>query len=203
MVFFPRDTLTDICPPGCRNYRLAKTQSRILDYFAIRVRAAFAVNSAVRIPLGRWLPEAMSFLDVYPSIAHRLWPAWFLEALIYGLFREGIRWLMFRYAATNVRSLKEGVMFGLGYSCLAVLVEDGPFFSDLVGMADPVPDSSAEAMPPVPISVWLIPVVLATLDRGVVLTIFNVGTALTVMFSVQRRNLWKSLPGYGLVVCRF
>jgi len=155
--------------------------------------AAFAVNYAVSIPLDRWLPEAMPFLDADPSISPRIWPAAFLVMIIYGLIREGVRWLTFRYAATNVRSWQAGVMFGLGYACLAVLVETTPLFSDLGAAANQVPDSAAEAMPDVPFSVWLMPVVLVTLDRGVVLTIFNVSTALTVMFSVQRRNPWLFL----------
>lgn len=157
------------------------------------VLAAFVVNFAVSTPLDRWLPQAMPFLDADPSLAPRLWPAGFLVMLIYGLIREGIRWLTFRYAATSIRSWQEGVMFGLGYACLAVLVENTLLFSDLGAAANQVPDSSAEAMPDVPFSVWFVPVVLFTLYVGVVETIFNVGTALTVMFSVRRRDLWLFL----------
>ena len=165
--------------------------------------AAFAVNYAVSIPLDRWLPEAMPFLDADPSISPRLWLASFLVTLTHGLIREGIRWLTFRYAATNVRSWQAGVMFGLGYACLAVLVETTPLFSDLGAAANQVPDSSAETMPDVPLSVWFMPVILFTLYVSVVQTIFNVGTALTVMFSVQRRNLWLFLAAVLLYAVYF
>ena len=163
--------------------------------------AAFAVNSALRLPLDRWLPQAMPFLDADPSGSH--WPAAFLVMLTYGLIREGVRWLTFRYAAANVRAWQEGVMFGLGYACLAVLAENTPLFSELGAAANQVPDPAAEAMPDVPFSVWFMPTVLFTLYVGVVQTIFNVGTALAVMFSVRRRDPWLFLAAVLLYAVYF
>ena len=54
----------------------------------------------------------------------------FCYALIYALFREGIRWLILFFPATSVRTWKEGVMFGLGYSWLVALQILGKYVSE-------------------------------------------------------------------------
>ena len=56
--------------------------------------AAFAINFAAHIPLEQWLPKIFSLLDAYPPVANKVWVVWFLYALVYGVFRKGVRWLI-------------------------------------------------------------------------------------------------------------
>ena len=69
---------------------------------------AFAVNGLVRIPLTMEqvlaTPLFRELLAFFPDILMRVPTAWIIYALILGLVREGIRWLILFFVATNVRT---------------------------------------------------------------------------------------------------
>lgn len=164
-----------------------------ISLFAV---AAFAVNYAVvRIPLWRELHEALILpLSPYLGIMNMngFLGFWVLEGFVYGLLRIGILWLMFRYAATNIRSWRLAVLFGLCYSSIAVLFRVGEYAYDLVERYDLFQYSLQVALSIFgdnfpPLRWW--EVLLLAGRWAVVLTAFNVGTSLAVLFSVQRRSV--------------
>ena len=93
----------------------------------------YAVIGLLRIPLDQVLviPSIRELFYFSPPGLVMIVPlAWILYTLIYALFREGIRWLILFFPATSVRTFKEGVMFGLGYSWLAALQNLGRYVSE-------------------------------------------------------------------------
>ena len=94
---------------------------------------AYAVIGLLRIPLNQVLviPSIRELFNFSPPGLVMMVPlAWILYALIYALFREGIRWLILFFPATSARTWKEGVMFGLGYSWLVALQNLGRYVSE-------------------------------------------------------------------------
>ena len=76
-----------------------------------------------QIPLGRWVQE------------HQQWviPFLLLSSLTAGLFEETGRWVGYRYLLRRERSLRIGVMFGLGHGALETILLAGlPLASLLV-----------------------------------------------------------------------
>ncbi|MCY4080766.1 MAG: YhfC family glutamic-type intramembrane protease [Caldilineaceae bacterium] len=156
---------------------------------------AYAVIGLLRIPLDQVLaiPSIMELIS-FPLgfLVMKYPPGFILYALIYALFREGSRWLILFFPATSVRTWKEGVMFGLGYSWLAVLQNLGKYVS---GFSEEIELNLYSFVEAVEIVSGLGPelTLLIALDRGLAETVFNVGTCLVVMFSVRRRNVWLLL----------
>ncbi len=156
---------------------------------------AFAVNGLVRIPLGQVLTHPLfgELLAPFPYIFVNYPTSWIIWAFIIGLFREGIRWLILFFPATSVRTWKEGVLFGLGYSCLVALQHFGEYVSISWEEIELFQYSFVEAMALLNQGISWFEALYFTLDRGVVETAFNVGTCLLVMFSVRRLNVWLFL----------
>lgn len=73
-----------------------------------------------------------------------------LLVLTSGLFEEGARWLMIRRFARNVRSWREGVMFGIGHGGIeALLFVGGSVVSALVlSLSAPTVLAQLEQLPP-------------------------------------------------------
>ncbi|MDE0312873.1 MAG: YhfC family glutamic-type intramembrane protease [Caldilineaceae bacterium] len=158
---------------------------------------AFAVNGLVRIPLTMEqvlaTPLFRELLAFFPDILMRVPTAWIMYAFMLALVREGIRWLILFFVATNVRTWKEGVMFGLGYSCLVAVQHLGTFVSYYSEATELFQSSIVETIKFVNNTIpWLEALQLA-LNWGVLETVFNVGTSLVVMFSVRRRDVWLLL----------
>lgn len=164
---------------------------------------AFSIHFLARIPLDRLLPLLFDPLVGRLVFWHGIWPSWIIQFLLFGLLREGVRWLTFRHVATSVQSWRDGVMFGIGYSSLATLL--------LLGEHIPTHLTSSDLPPPPLISLiatagivndsltWA-NTLLLTWQWGVVLMIFNVGTSLAVLTSVQRRQVWLLLTAVMLYV---
>ena len=55
-------------------------------------------------------------------------PLWIIHSVIFGLIREGSRWLIFRFAPTKIVSWNDGVLFGIAYSIFALLIMVGEHF---------------------------------------------------------------------------
>lgn len=97
---------------------------------ALFALGALAVNFAVQLPIDRNFSELFIVLVGDPAFGDGMRLYLLAHALAFGLVREGIRWLTFRYAATSVRSWNEGVLFGLGYSAFATLLTLGIYIHD-------------------------------------------------------------------------
>ena len=156
---------------------------------------AFAVNGLVQIPLGQVLTHPLfgKLLAPFPEIFMNVPTGWIIWTLIIGLFREGIRWLILFFLATSVRTWKEGVLFGLGYSCLVALQHLGENVSKSWEEIELFQYSFVETMALLNREIFWWQALNGALAWGVVGTIFNVGTCLLVMFSVRRLNVWLFL----------
>ena len=156
---------------------------------------AFAVNGLVGIPLGQVFthPVFGKLLAPFPEIFVNVPTSWIIWAFIIGLFREGIRWLLLFFPATSVRTWKEGVLFGLGYSSLVALQHLGGFVSKSWEEIELFQYSFLETMALLNRGISWWEALYLALDWGVVETAFNVGTCLLVMFSVRRLNVWLFL----------
>ncbi len=156
---------------------------------------AFAVNGLVQIPLGQVLTHPLfgKVLAPFPDIFMLVPTAWIIMAFTIGLFREGIRWLILFFPATSVRTWKEGVLFGLGYSCLVALQHLGEYVSKSWEEIELFQYSFVETMELLNRGISWEEALYFALAWGVVETIFNVGTCLLVMFSVRRLNVWLFL----------
>ena len=162
---------------------------------------AFAVYNTARIPIREqvtpylyylagqelWgiIPFIFSGVPTYLTFQPPMYLV--LQPLFYGLLRESVRWLTFRYVAKSVQFWQEGVLFGIGYSCLAavLLIWVSPYG---VPEGDP-PSFVARAMMLKDDYNW-IRAVLEAWRYGVTDVIFNAGTSLAVLYSVRRRKVW-------------
>lgn len=157
---------------------------------------AYAVINLLRIPLGQVLAnpsvqELIAFPDL--GIVMKVPVAWILFAFALALFREGIRWLLLFFPATSVRTWKEGVMFGLGYSCPAAMNDFGRYVAHYAKEIEAYPYSFVAAVKFMNGMLEPLHALIFALDSGIAETIFNVGTCLVVMSSVLRRNVWLFL----------
>ena len=170
---------------------------------------AFAINYLVQIPLNRFLPQLISslaelvspLLPIVAGVGLGLWLFWILKAFVLGLFRESIRWLVLRYAVTNVKSWQDGVLFGIGYSSIAMLTWLGDHVYDIasdsmMGMFQPSLDEVVISLNNSFFFHWMT-ILFSTWRWGVTSMIFNVGTCLAVLFSVQRRDIRPFLAAVG------
>lgn len=166
---------------------------------------AFSVNYLAQLTLGETVFELSyheAFVPVlvfFASISGALiFFPWVLDALIFGLIREGGRWLILRYATKKVRLWQDGVLFGIGYSFLALLFMVGDHLFTWT------PDLSQH--PPVEKLIhfsyffnWWTTFYFSW--RWVVeLLGFNVCTSLAVLASVQRRKLRYLLIAVAIYV---
>ena len=137
---------------------------------------------------------------------------WIVTYFFFGMLREGTRWTILRYAATNVRSWHDGIMFGIAYGSAVMVVMIGqhvyatlehtglftPTLELLVrGGSKPSFNEIVEALRNG--YFWQITLLLI-LAWGVSSMAFNVGTCLAVVFSVQRRSVFYYLAAVALFV---
>ena len=152
---------------------------------------AFFIHFFARIPLAQQVAPYFDQLDgrMVLGVYTPLIPQW----LLFGLFREGIRWATFRFLATSVQSWRDGVMFGIGYSSIAFLLM-------LWGLLAPQTIDPG-LVPASPIRrdlllddlfVWEHAIFLAW-HLVILVMILNVGTSLAVLYSVRRRQVWPLL----------
>ncbi len=158
---------------------------------------AFVINYFAYPLLGETVVE-LSYHDAFVPIllflvyysGARIFFPWILESLIFGLIREVGHWLIFRYVATKVRLWQDGVLFGIGYSYLALLLKIEPHFSNISPEHwNTIKHSFVEIANWLnwtyhPFAAWYYPVLWIT-----TLLFFNVVTSVLVLASVQQRKI--------------
>ena len=129
-----------------------------------------------QIPLGRWVQEHQEWLI----------PFLLLSSLTAGLFEETGRWAGYRYLLRKERSLRIGVMFGLGHGALeAILLAGLPLAGLLVawvmasrGLLPSGPTLEGVRHQTAALSAWK--VLLAALERASAMAA-HVGLSLIVL----------------------
>jgi uncharacterized membrane protein YhfC len=129
-----------------------------------------------QIPLGRWVQ------------VHQTWliPFLLLSSLTAGLFEETGRWAGYRYLLRKERSVRIGVMFGLGHGALETILLAGlPLAGLLVswvmasrGLISPGPALEAVRQQAAAVDAWK--VLLAALERASAMAA-HVGLSLIVL----------------------
>lgn len=162
----------------------------------LSVLFAFAVYNTARIPIGEQVTPYFNHLagreiwGIIPFMISGVPTYWIPQSLFYGLFRESVRWLTFRYVAKSVQFWQDGVLFGIGYSCLAAVLLIWGSSSAQTGVSEWDPSSFvARAMMLKDDYNWIRAVVEAW-RYGVTDVILNAGTSLAVLYSVRRRKVW-------------
>ena len=113
-----------------------------------------------------------------------------LDAFIFGMIREGGRWLLFRPLTTKVRLWQDGVLFGIGYSCLLLISKLEWYYGNISPEHwNQIKGSLTEIVYWLdgllhPIAVWYFPALW-------ILTylFFNIVTSVLVLASVQQRKI--------------
>ena len=149
---------------------------------------AAIVYFLVRLPLDPVvLPLYLYYAGDFGNFGKN-WPYVLLHGAGYGLLREGIRWLMMRFAVKPAWSWKEGVFFGLCYSVMAVPIS----FSREI-QREMIIRGSENLLQALPFLNEVLPwdrVLRGAWDLSLPSIAFNVGTSLAVLLSVQRRQIW-------------
>ena len=158
---------------------------------------AFFVNYLAQLLLGETVFDLsyheafVPLLFFFASISGaRIFFPWVLDAFIFGLIREGGRLLILRYAATKIRLWQDGVLFGIGYSYLALLLKLEPHFSNISPSHwNSIKHSLVEIVNWLnftyhPFAAWYYPLLWITS-----LLFFNVCTSVLVLASVQQRKI--------------
>jgi len=152
---------------------------------------AFMVHYFARSPLAKYVSPYFDqmFTPMALGVFISLYPKWF----IFGLFRACVWWLTFRYVATNVRAWRDGVLFGIGYTILTMLVTLWMLLSQQTtdfGLSPPSIIQKAIILRDD--FLWIRATILAW-QFGVIIMILNVGTALVILSAVRRRQVWPLL----------
>lgn len=162
---------------------------------------AFAIYYLVQIPLDRVASQLINILADIPILVRGVGGSlpFILQAFVWGTFREVIRWLIFRYAATGVRLWRDGVMFGIGYGSIAMLYQAVSQMLNGFGDESTYPaididffqDSLIEIMTALNSMFELswFQVLYWTWRLGVVSMIFHIAMSLIVLFIVQRQDM--------------
>lgn len=158
---------------------------------------AFAVNYLAQSYLSETMLDLVShdaFDPILVFIAYhsnaKIFFPWVLEAFILGLIREGGRWLILRFATTKVRLWQDGILFGIAYSYLALLLRLEEYFGNISPSHwDQIKNSFAEIVNWLngtyhPLAVWYFPALWI-----ITLLFFNVVTSVLVLASVQQRKI--------------
>ena len=125
----------------------------------------------------------------YHSNATIFFP-WVLDAFIFGLIREGGRWLILRFSTAKVRLWQDGILFGIAYSYLALLFRLEQHFGNISPSHwNQIKNSIVEIVNWLnwtyhPFAVWYFPVLWI-----ITLLFFNVVTSVLVLASVQQRKI--------------
>lgn len=178
------------------------------------VFGAFAVNYLLQRFFGPVLTLLVERIipPIAPPFRMEFYPPWIVFYFISGLWREGIRWLLLRYVATSVRSWQNGIMFGIAYGSIVMLIVMGNvlfgFLKDMglfmstfellvAGRSRPSLNEIVETLNS---DFFWWRTLFLTWTWGVSSMIFNVGTCLAVVLSVQRRAVLPFLAAVVLYV---
>lgn len=180
--------------------------SWIIALFAL---IAFAVNYLLQQlanPIYDPISEAIIPL-ISPPYHMGFFLPWIATYLVAGLIRESVHWLILRYGATvsnsaNLRlSWQDGMMFGIAYgSIIMVLMIGKDIYTSLefTGLFTPTLEllvaggskpSFNEIMETLKNDYHWIRSLLLFLSWGMSSMIFNIGTCLTIVFSVQKKSV--------------
>lgn len=163
---------------------------------------AYGIHFLVRLPLEQLFPRLFDPLEGALFFWHGLWPSWIIQFFLFGLFREGVRWLTFRHIATSVQSWRDGVIFGIGYSTLATLMNLSENIASLFEDSPSAPIPFIERATVInDVFSWENTIAWICI-QGITLMVFNAGTCLAVLFSVQRRQVWPLLTAVVFYVIR-
>ena len=128
----------------------------------------------------------------------KVWPYVVSLGIIYGIFREGIRWLLMRFAVRTVWSWEEGVFFGICYSVLTILFTLGKRVDTTITVNELWHPS--QIIPHLNDHYFWMKVLVGVWEWSIPLIAFNVGTSLAVLLSVRRRQTWPFLIAVLFVV---
>lgn len=129
---------------------------------------AFGIHFSIRMLLEQFFPRLFDPLEGALLFGDSLWSSWMTQFFLAGLLRESVRWLTLRHIATSVRSWQDGVFFGIGYSTLTTIITLSEQFRSLLWGS---------------MLGWVY-------IHVIILTVFNAGTCLAVLYSVQKRQVW-------------
>lgn len=154
---------------------------------------AVSITALVRTPMDPVRDAYVIFYENNPLNLRAMWPYIVFVGIIYGVLKEGIRWLLIRFAVRTVWSWKEGVFFGICYSVLAIpLVLGMEIYNDLDLTAYRLWHPS-QIIPHLN-NDWLWRRLLhMAWDWSITLIVLDVGTSLAVLLSVRTRQLWPFL----------
>lgn len=150
---------------------------------------AIIIYVFARIPL---VPVVLPLAD--RSVANpfvKVWPYVVSLGIIYGFLREGIRWLLMRFAVKTVWSWEEGVFFGICYSVLTILFTLGNRVHTTITVNELWHPS--QILPHLNDHYLWMKVLVGVWEWSIPLIAFNVGTSLAVLLSVRRRQAWPFL----------
>lgn len=174
--------------------------SWIIVLFAIIALAVNYLLQELASPIYDSISEAIIPL-ISPPYQMEFFLPWIAIYFVGGLIREGVHWLTIRYGATSVRSWRDGMMFGIVYgSTVMVLMLGRDVYKSLefTGLFTPTLDllvaggskpSFNEIMETLKNDYHWIRSLLLFLSWGMSSMIFNIGTCLTVLFSVQKKSV--------------
>ena len=128
----------------------------------------------------------------------KVWPYVVSLGIIYGFLREGIRWLLMRFAVRTVWSWEEGVFFGICYSVLTILFTLGKRVDTTITVNELWHPS--QIIPHLNDHYFWMKVLVGVWEWSIPLIAFNVGTSLAVLLSVRRRQTWPFLIAVLFVV---
>ena len=182
--------LVIICLPVA-TFIIGKRWTRASWYCLAIAFVAISITALVRTPLDPVRDSYVLFGKNNPFNLGHMWPYVVLTGTIYGILREGIRWLLMRFAVRTVWSWEEGVFFGICYSVLAVpLVLGVEIHRDITayGLWHP-----SQIIPHLNRDWWWRKALYMAWDWSIPMLVLNVGTSLAVLLSVRRRQLWPFL----------
>ena len=108
-----------------------QAQVRTLLFAFILFAISFVADLLFDRPVSRLLEEHEAMFPVivfFLRLGDVLYAPWIISSVIFGLIREGSRWLIFRYATTKIVSWHDGVLFGIAYSFFALTIMVGEHF---------------------------------------------------------------------------
>lgn len=150
---------------------------------------AFVAAQAVRLPL------LFAFSLLVPAGPGTAVPVAVVAVVSSGLFEEGARWLVLRFAARNARRWRDGVVFGVGHGGVEALLVLGLGAVSVVllltqgaQLAEALPPEQAEALAAQLTTLRAAPLtpLLAIWER-VPAVVFHVAASLLVLRAVRDR----------------
>lgn len=179
---------------------LWKQRSRALWSSLAFGSIAFALAQLIRLPLLQGLSLVLNPVARSWDPAPLIWINTTLLVITSGLIEEGARWLIIGRFAKNVRTWREGVMFGIGHGGIeALLFVGGSVISALVlSLSAPTVLAQLEQLPPDQAAAvqtqldaltalrWWEPL-LGAWER-VPAMVFHVGASLLVLLGLLRRD---------------